>query len=120
MLCLLSPLVVCVILESFFPKVLPNLFHNLISQRFPDLTVVDVVIPGLICILIAIFLFGNPPDLICPACAKYVERALCSYCPECGAHAVEPAHGIFSAQCTNCGKTMDPRPRATPTSRRRH
>jgi hypothetical protein len=111
MFCLLSPIFVGVILANFFPKLFPNLFHDYIAQRFPDLTIVDVVIPGLICILIAIILFACPPDLICPGCDNNLRDEPADFCPECGAHAIQPRRGFHFPRCTACGKSLNRGPK---------
>jgi hypothetical protein len=107
---LLSPLLVGIILLNFFPKALPNLFHDYFAQHFPDLTIVDVVVPGFICCLIAAACC-SPPDLTCPGCSNNLRDEPADFCPECGARAVEPRRGIHFPRCTACGKSLNRGPK---------
>jgi predicted RNA-binding Zn-ribbon protein involved in translation (DUF1610 family) len=71
----------------------------------------EVIEPMLILAFIIAAAFCLAPTLTCPGCSNNLRDQPADYCPECGAHAILRGDDYYSARCTACGKTMDPRPR---------
>jgi hypothetical protein len=71
----------------------------------PDVLLLWVGIPGVICIIAALLLFYCAPGLTCPSCGKLSDSGFDQFCPECGKAQLRISF-LWGTHCDACGRQM--------------